>query len=173
MNKSASAKLPEESLYNINDHFTNQEGKQMELKNFAGKITVVSMIFTHCTYACPRLTRDVKAIASRLHEMGIDDVNYVLVSFDTQRDNPARLREFENEHELGKDWTLLTGNEEAVRQLSVLLNVQYEKAADGNFSHSNLITVLDQRGRIATQLEGLQASNTETIAKIRQLAEIN
>jgi protein SCO1/2 len=105
--------------------------------------------------------------------MGIENVNYVLVSFDTKRDNPSRLREFENEHELGKNWTLLTANEEAVRQLSVLLNVQYEKAADGNFSHSNLITVLDQRGRIATQLEGLQANNSETIAKIKQLAEVD
>lgn len=173
MSASAAAKLPEESLYNISDHFINQQGNQMELKDFAGKITVISMIFTHCTSACPRLTSDVKAIASRLHEMGIDNVNYVLVSFDTKRDNPSRLREFENEHELGKNWTLLTANEEAVRQLSVLLNVQYEKAADGNFSHSNLITVLDQRGRIATQLEGLQANNSETIAKIKQLAEVD
>lgn len=173
MSKGIVGSLPEESLYNVSDHFTDQQGKQMELRNFAGKITVVSMIFTHCNYACPRLTNDVKAIADRLQRMGIDNVNYLLVSFDTKRDHPARLREFAKEHQLEKNWTLLTGDEEAVRQLSVLLNVQYEKTPDGNFSHSNLITVLDQQGRIATQLEGLQASNTETIAKIKQLAELN
>ncbi|HEU4633842.1 MAG TPA: SCO family protein, partial [Flavisolibacter sp.] len=124
MSKGIVGSLPEESLYNVSDHFTDQQGKQMELRNFAGKITVVSMIFTHCNYACPRLTNDVKAIADRLQRMGINNVNYLLVSFDTKRDHPARLREFTKEHQLEKNWTLLTGDEEAVRQLSVLLNVQ-------------------------------------------------
>jgi hypothetical protein len=41
---------------------------------------------------------------------------------------------------------VLHGSDDAVRTLSVLLNVQYEKDADGNFSHSNLISVLDQQG---------------------------
>jgi protein SCO1 len=166
--------LPEESLYNVTDVFTNQQGKPVALKQFAGKVTVMSMVFTHCTYACPLLTKDMKAIAARLQQSGIQEKNiqFALVSFDTERDNPARLSAYAKEMGLDKNWTLLTGDEQAVRQLSVLLNVQYEKAPDGNFSHSNLITVLDKQGRIATQLEGLEADNTETLASIQQLAAL-
>lgn len=170
--KTAATALPEESLYNDTDVFTNQEGKKVQLKEFAGKVTVASMVFTHCTYACPRLTEDIKAIDARLKAQGITDINYVLISFDTERDNPARLRAFASEMELDKRWTLLQGSEEAVRQLSVLLNVQYEKTPGGSFAHSNLITVLDVQGRVATQLEGLEANNAETIASIQQLAAL-
>lgn len=170
--KTALAVLPEESLYNDSDVFTNQQGEKVQLKDFAGKVTVASMVFTHCTYACPRLTEDIKAIAAKLEAQGIKDINYVLVSFDTNRDNPARLRAFANEMGLDNRWTLLQGSEDAVRQLSVLLNVQYEKAPDGSFAHSNLITVLDQQGRVATQLEGLEANNGETVASIQQLASL-
>lgn len=166
------AALPEESLYNDTDVFTNQDGKSVQLKSFAGKVTVASMVFTHCAYACPRLTADIKAIADKLQAQGISDINYVLVSFDTKRDNPERLKAFASEMELDKNWTLLQGSDDAVRQLSVLLNVQYEKAPDGNFAHSNLITVLDRQGRVITQLEGLEADNAETVASIQQLAAL-
>jgi protein SCO1 len=170
--KVTAAVLPEESLYNDTDVFTNQYGKSVQLKAFSGKVTVTSMVFTHCTYACPRLTGDIKAIAAKLEAQGITDINYVLVSFDTQRDNPERLKAFAAEMGLDNRWTLLQGSEDAVRQLSVLLNVQYEKAPDGSFAHSNLITVLDQQGRVAGQLEGLEATNTETVASIQQLASL-
>ncbi len=168
------ASLPEESLYNIGDTFTNQQGKTVALEQFGGKITVMSMVFTHCAYACPMITKDMKAIASELKKNGVkeENIQYALVSFDTERDNPARLTAFASEMGLGGDWTLLTGDEQAVRQLSVLLNIQYEKMADGNFSHSNVITVLDQQGRISTQLEGLDANNTEAVAAIQQLASL-
>ncbi|MBL0305693.1 MAG: SCO family protein [Chitinophagaceae bacterium] len=56
-----------------------------------GKPTVVGMIFTHCTYACPRLTADIKSIADSLNYEK-EKVNFLLVSFDTKRDNPTRLK---------------------------------------------------------------------------------
>lgn len=170
--KAVAATLPEESIYADSDVFTDQDGKSVQLKDFAGKVTVTSMVYTSCTYACPRLTNDIKAISDKLNAAGIKDVNYVLVSFDTERDNPAHLKAFAGKMGLDKNWTLLRGSDDAVRQLSVLLNVQYEKSPDGNFAHSNLITVLDQQGRVATQLEGLQANNSETVASIKDLAAL-
>lgn len=168
--KATAAVLPGESLYHDTDVFTNQDGKKVQLKDFSGKVTVASMIFTHCAYACPRLTEDIKAISAKLDALGIKEVHYVLVSFDTHRDDPARLRTFAAEMGLDQRWTLLQGSKEAVRQLSVLLNVQYEKGPDGSFAHSNLISVLDGQGRITTQLEGLEADNRDMVASIQQLA---
>jgi protein SCO1/2 len=70
---------------------------------------------------------------------------------------------------LNSNWILLHGNKETVRTLSVLLNVQFEKDADGNFSHSNLISILDKKGVLQYQKEGLGAEQTTTIKTIQTL----
>jgi protein SCO1/2 len=58
--------LSAESIYQLTDTFQTQDNKSVTLPSFAGKPTVVAMIFTHFTYACPRLTADMKNIESKL-----------------------------------------------------------------------------------------------------------
>lgn len=159
-----------ESVFVISDTFQTQNNKDFVLSSLNGKPTVVGMIFTNCGYACPRLTGDMKNIADKLKGQR-DKVNFVLISFDTERDNPGQLKKFQKQMELDEDWVLLHGSEQTVRTLSVLLNVQFEKDAEGNFSHSNLITVLDKKGIISFQKEGLDADPKEPIDRIKGLLD--
>jgi len=159
-----------QSLFTIADTFQTQHFKNITLASFAGKPTVVGMVFTHCGYACPRLTSDMKGIAEKLKD-NREKVNFVLISFDIERDTPPQLEKFARQMELDRNWTLLHGNEVSVRTLSVLLNVQYEKDADGNFSHSNVISVLDKKGVLDFQKEGLEADHKETINRINELVK--
>jgi protein SCO1/2 len=96
-------------------------------------------------------------------------INYVLVSFDVVRDTAEQLKKYATDKALGKNWVLLHGTEEAVRTLSVLLNVQYEKNADGNFSHANKIVVLDRNGVPRFHQEGLGTNPDESIRQIKTL----
>jgi len=160
--------IPSESIYMLRDTFSTQDNQQVALTHFTGKPTVLGMIFTNCNYACPRLTADIKSIKEKLGENG-EDVNYVLVTFDTERDTPAQLKKYAESIDLDKNWTLLHGNEESVRTLSVLLNLQFEKDAEGNFSHSNLISVLDKEGILKFQKEGLEANHEMTITTIKEI----
>ena len=160
--------LPSESLYQLTDTFQTQDNKKVTLSSFTGKPTVVGMIFTHCDYACPRLTADIKSIESKLGD-GKGKVNFLLISFDSERDLPEELKKFANKSGLDENWTLLHGDETAVRTLSVLLNVQFEKNAEGNFSHSNIISVLDKTGTLLFQKEGLGADAAEIIRTIKVL----
>ena len=160
--------ISESSIFTMADTFQTQHGNNFVLTSLAGKPTVLGMIFTNCGYACPRLTSDMKNIAEKL-KSNRDKVNFVLVSFDTERDNPAQLKKFQNQMKLDSTWILLHGNDQTVRILSVLLNVQFEKDAEGNFSHSNLITVLDKNGVLKFQKEGLEADHAETVATINGL----
>jgi protein SCO1/2 len=160
--------ISSESIYQLPDTFETQDNKKITLSSFAGKPTVVGMIFTHCTYACPRLTADIKGIEGKIKSKN-GGVNYLLISFDSERDLPDQLKKFANDHALDENWTLLHGNENAVRTLSVLLNVQFQKDAEGNFSHSNIISVLDKNGVLVFQKEGIDADPTETISAIKQL----
>lgn len=162
--------MPAESIFHLTDSFQTQENIPFTLSMLKGKPTVVGMIFTHCTYACPRLTADIKNIADSLKGEK-EKVNFLLVSFDTKRDTPDRLNKFAEENGLNKNWILLHGSEDAVRTLSVLLNVQYEKDAEGNFSHSNLVSVLDKNGVLQYQKEGLEAEHIVTISTIHKLIQ--
>ena len=160
--------VSDESIFSITDTFQSQNKKNFVLSSLKGKPTVVGMIFTSCGYACPRLTSDMRNIAGELK----DDrarVNFVQVSFDTDRDNPDELKKFAKQMGLDDNWILLHGSEQTVRTLSVLLNVQFEKDAEGNFSHSNVISVLDKNGVLAFQKEGLEADHDETRGKIEDL----
>ncbi|MFA6947207.1 MAG: SCO family protein [Pedobacter sp.] len=152
----------------LNDTFKTQHNINFQLASLKGKPTVIGMIFTNCTYACPRLTSDIKNISKNLSNKK-DKVNFVLISFDTERDNPKQLKKFAGQMGLDADWILLQGSEQTVRTLSVLLNVQFEKDAEGNFSHSNLVSVLDHTGVLKYQKEGLEAEHKETISTLNKL----
>lgn len=165
---STATNLSAESIFILNDTFETQDNKSFQLGSLQGKPTVIAMIFTHCTYACPRLAHDMISIAEQLGN-NRKKVNIVLVSFDSERDNPAALKKFANENKLDAEWILLHGNEQMVRTLSVLLNVQFEKDAEGNFSHSNIITVLDENGVLKFQKEGLNAEHDETVSVIEKM----
>ena len=158
--------IPDQSIYMLKDSFETQNNEEIVLSQFAGKPTVVGMIFTHCDYACPRLMADIKNI-NKLLDAEEGKVNYVLISFDTERDTPEVLKKYAENLKLGDDYTLLHGSEEAVRTLSVLLNVQFQKDAEGNFSHSNIISVLDREGLLVSQKEGLEANHDNTIASLQ------
>lgn len=160
--------IPDESIYNLTDTFTTQDNRPVSLKDFAGAPTVMAMIFTHCTYACPRLTADIQNIESKLGKNS-EKVNFVLVSFDSERDLPQQLTKFKKEMKLDNRFTLLHGSEDAVRTLSVLLNVQFQKNSNGDFSHSNIISVLDKKGNLVFQKEGIQADQKQTIQQIIEL----
>lgn len=166
--KAGLSSIPLESIFMLEDSFKTQHNTNFQLSTLKGKPTVIGMIFTNCTYACPRLTSDIKNISKN---MGIrkDNVNFVLISFDTERDNPKQLKKFANEMRLDPDWILLQGSEETVRTLSVMLNVQFEKDAEGNFSHSNLVSVLDKNGVLKYQKEGLEAEHKETNSTLLKL----
>jgi protein SCO1 len=159
--------ISSQSIYQLTDTFETQDKKSVTLSSFKGKPTVVGMIFTNCTYACPRLTADIKNIEEKLKSEN-GKINYLLVSFDSQRDLPEQLKKFGDANQLDNNFTLLHGDENAVRTLSVLLNVQFEKDAEGNFSHSNIISVLDKNGVLVFQKEGLDADPSEIISMIKQ-----
>ena len=162
--------LSSESIYQLTDTFQTQDSKSVTLSAFAGKPTVVGMIFTHCTYACPRLTADIKNVENKLKDED-GKVNYLLVSFDAKRDIPDTLKKYAKDAGLDENWTLLHGDEEVVRTLSVLLNVQFAKDAEGNFSHSNIISVLDKNGVLNFQKEGLGTDPTEISKAVKQLIQ--
>jgi protein SCO1/2 len=162
----ASAPLPDASLYHVEAAWTSDAGTPAALAGLRGAPVVLAMGYTSCGYACPMIVQDMKKIASRLPEG--TRAHYVLVSMDPERDTPEALRAFRGAHDLGDDWTLLTGSPGDVRTLAALLGVRYRPEAGGAIAHSNVITVLDRDGVVAAQQEGLGSDPSAAVAALRE-----
>ncbi len=158
------------SLYQISDHFVTENKEQIALKDLRGKPVVVSMIFTSCAGACPRLVADMKNIEKAMGK-DKDEVTYLLVSFDTERDSAEVLKAYAKGNELDNHWILLQGSKAAVRTLSVLLNVSYTNESSGFYTHENKISVLDKNGVLRFQQEGLGQNPEVIVGVLHQLLD--
>lgn len=160
------------SIYNLPSKWTNQEGKNIEMKDLKGKVLVMVMIYTSCKSACPRLVADMRNIEKRLPESIKDNVRLVLLSIDPQVDTPKRLKSFAIDNTMdGKQWIFLCSTEENTREFAAVLAVNYKKIAPLEFSHSNIISVFNANGELAYQQEGLGVNSDQTIEKITEEAQ--
>lgn len=158
------------SVYELASRWKDQDNGTLQMSQLGGRPQVVAMFFSHCAYACPRIVADLKRIESELGRAGITNVGFTLVSFDTDRDLPARLKSVAAEKGIDRPpWKLLHGSADDTRELAAALDVRYRREADGNFSHANVITVLDAEGRIAYRLEGLGEDPAEMLKAIAAL----
>ncbi|MGV3539095.1 MAG: SCO family protein [Rufibacter sp.] len=162
--------LSDLSLYQLEGSWTNQDGKEINLKELQGKPVLVAMIYASCGFACPRTVADLQRIEKGLAHTKLQDFKIVLATIDPERDTPARLKQFAEENGLDLDrWQLLTAQPETIQELAALLNVKYRKALNGEFAHSNLISVLNAQGELVHQQQGLGAAPEPTIDVMKGL----
>ena len=163
-----SAPFSRESLYQIETKFTDDAGQSFTLGQLRGRPVVLTMFFASCGYACPLLVTDMQAIRAQLPVAVREKAVFVLVSFDVKRDTPDVLHRYRTDRALDGGWTLLHGDDDAVRELAALLGVKYKQEADGMFSHSNLVTILNAEGEIVHQRSGLRGGLDEVVASLQR-----
>lgn len=157
------------SIYNLNSVWVDQHGDERRLASLGGRAQVVAMVYTNCTFACPRLLADMKRIEARIDPEHLGDVGFVLISIDPDRDTPERLREFATGARLDPErWTLLHGGEFEIREVAALLGVKYRRTSETDFAHSNVITVLNPAGEVVHRQTGFGSDPVESLAAIRR-----
>lgn len=163
--------ISELSIYNLPSVWTTQHNNEIELKELKGNVLVMVMIYTSCKAACPRLVADMRSIEAQIPETKKKNVKLILVSIDPETDTPKRLKKFSVENDMDSDsWIFLRGSKEDTQEFAAVLAVNYKKISPMDFSHSNIISVFDQKGELVHQQEGLGVNNKETVAKIIELA---
>lgn len=170
MSAEPAAPITSESIYNVDVEWRDQAGASLKLRAFKGTPVVISMIYTHCTMACPMVVSEMKSIESKLFKQKRDQIHFVLVSFDPQRDTSERLAEFAKSHQLdSKHWRLLTGDKTKARLLATVLGIKYQRQKNGDYIHSSVISALDKDGVIRQQKIGLGASDRKFIKTLNAL----
>jgi len=159
----------------------NQDSSAVRFPDdFLGTPIVLGTIYTNCPNICPQITANMKNIRRQLPDTSA--VQFVSVTFDPQRDTPARLASYRNQFKLtGTSWQFLTGDTTTIGALMDRLDVRHTiKGTDRAFpttppdsayvfNHSNQITLIDSQGRVRAEYAGSQTppdlivSDLETI----------
>jgi protein SCO1/2 len=145
----------------------NQDSTTRSLPDaFLGTPVVLGSIYTSCPNICPQITTNMKAVRDSLDTP--EAVQFVSVTFDPQRDTPARLRAYQRKFDLqDTDWQFLTGPPDTIDRLLDRLGVRRRvegtdrefpasDTSDYIFRHSNQITLIDAQGRVRAEYGGSQ-----------------
>lgn len=165
------ATFSDKSIYQAESKWATDQGKSLKLGELGGRPQIVAMFFANCQFACPIMVNDMKHIEAALTPELRARVGFTLVSFDTKRDTPAALSAYRLTRALtAKNWCLLHGEPDDVLELAALLGLKFKENANGQFEHSNAITILNAQGEIVHQQIGLNQDIQESVRILRQLA---
>lgn len=165
--ESATVTVSEKSLYQLDSTWTTDTSQEIKLSSLRGRVQVVAMIFTSCQFACPLIVHDLQRIESELPGNVREQTGFTLITFDIARDTPAVLHDYRRRLQLPADrWTLLRGSADDTLELAALLGVKYKQEVNGQFAHSNLITVLNAEGEVIHQQIGLNQDIQPTLTAI-------
>ncbi|MFN3929778.1 MAG: SCO family protein, partial [Thermoflexus sp.] len=167
----------------------DQEGNSFRLSQTRGKVVVLGMIYTHCPDICPMITARMKEIQQQVAAEGLsDEVFFVTITFDPERDTPEVLRRYAQVRKVDfRNWVFLTGDPSTIRHLTDVLGIYTERVyvingtptsgtptASGTqttyfINHTDRIFLVDRQGRVRALLPGSRTELNEAMEKIRRL----
>ena len=140
----------------------NQDGENVSFPDhYKGKYVVMGFIYTHCPDICPLITRNMVKIQEELGTP--EDVQFLGVSFDPNRDTPSVLKKYKDAFNLDKNFDFLTADStvmnafmDSVRvRTQVSFSTENENGENTYFlNHSDKIMVLDPKSRVIFEYGG-------------------
>jgi protein SCO1 len=130
----------------------------------AGKIAVVSFVFTGCSTICSPVGANMGALDEMLGRQVGAGVSLISVTLDPFNDTPAQLAKWRAQFDSAPGWRLLTGNPDNVGRV---LHAMRQDVADIT-QHDAFLWVGDPRTERWTRVSALAAPDT-LAAQIKHL----
>ncbi len=163
--------LPSDSIYNLDSNLLEYNGSKLKLSELKGKVQVFSMIYTNCKTVCPIIINNMKLIEKMIPESISNNVGFFLISLDPERDDVDILNIFFKEKNLNVNkWRLFKTTKEETLKIALTTGIKYKKEKNNEYTHSNLILVLDKNGVIKLYQQGLDKNYTNLIELIKKLS---
>jgi len=136
---------------------TSQDGGQVTLADFRGKVVAVTFIYTLCTTTCPVLTPMMSFVQDQLGSNFGTKIAFVSITVDPERDTPQVLKEYAQAFDANlAGWAFLTGTPDAIRDVTRRYGVFASKTANGDVDHTFLTSIVDPRGILRVQYVGVR-----------------
>ena len=156
--------LPEFSL-------TDQSERSVTLADLKGRVWIADFIFTNCGGICPVMTEKMR----KLHDVLPQDIRFVSISVDPERDTPKALAAYAAAHGAPQErWLFLTGDKQALYDLCVKgFKLPLDPAGGTTaepIAHSTRFVLVDQQGEIRGYYDATEEdSMTRLIADSKKL----
>jgi len=139
---------PTKSAYNFK--LTDQNGQPLSLAQFQGKVVLFAFGFTNCPSYCPATLSHFTAIRKALPESLRDQVQFLFISLDPERDTPASLKQFVSFYDPG--FLAATGSESDLKMAATAYYASYRKVKgetneDYLIDHSTQAYLINPAGR--------------------------
>jgi protein SCO1/2 len=145
------------------------------------KVTVVGFIYTNCPDICPMTTHNMYLTQQKLKKNSIDNVLFVTVTFDPERDFPSVLKKFGEIRDIDfNNWVFLWGDKNNTGSLLkrfdiTALNTDTTYFDDGEVTysvmHTDRISLIDNKGRLKKNYRGSKVNLEELYNDIINLGE--
>lgn len=172
----------EQDITRTQNSFLNQDSIKVNFPEIIkNKITLMTMIYTHCPDICPMTTHNMSLVENRLPENLKNKIKFVVISFDPKRDTPEVLKKYAEIRDLSFDnWIFLSGDEKNTNEVMLKFNIVAIQADstyydDGTLSynviHTDRISLIDQEGKLRANYKGSTADLNMLIEDIKYLAD--
>jgi protein SCO1/2 len=162
------------------NRFLNQDSVEVQFPELTkNKITLMAMIYTHCPDICPMTTHNMQLIESKLSKDGLENVRFVVITFDSNRDTPDVLKKFAEIRDIDfSRWSLLSGDEQNTKEVMLKFDIKAVPADssyddDGNLSyyivHTDRLSLIDQNGLLRKNYVGSIVDVNEVVNDIKYL----
>jgi protein SCO1/2 len=131
--------------------YEDTAGNQVSLSNTNGKARLLYFFFASCPDVCPPTTALMSKVQDELKSDGVfgNKVEFMSVTIDPTHDTTDVLKKYANTFDADPSgWKFLRGDEQATADLAKKYQLLVVKDQDGNYSHMNLIVLLDKKGQI-------------------------
>jgi protein SCO1 len=119
----------------------DQDGKAVSLRQFRGRVVVLTFMYTTCRDTCPLTATQIRGALDDLDR----DVPALAVSVDPVNDTPALARKFLFQRGLGHDrMRFLLGSRGQLQPIWKAYGIQPQGKA---FEHSAYVLLVDRHGR--------------------------
>lgn len=162
--------LPGASLFQLENMWTDAKGVAKPLKSLIGQPRLVTMLYTRCQTSCPLIVDEIQRILNTLPDRGAK-FQVSLFSFDSELETPETMQAFTKKRSLGTNWTVYKSDKDGVENLAAVLNIRYKKLKNGEYIHSNSIFLVDEKGVIITQKDGLNSKDEAFMKAVKQMAK--
>jgi protein SCO1/2 len=180
---SCQSKFPlDKDLTRKNYTFFNQDSVQVIFPDIIkNKVTVIGFIYANCPDICPMTTHNMYLTQQKLNKNAIDNVLFVSVTFDPDRDFPSVLKKFGEIRDIDfTNWVFLWGDKKNTGSILkrfdiTALNADSTYLDDGELTysvmHTDRISLIDNESRLKKNYRGSKVNLEELYNDIIKLGE--
>jgi len=157
-----------------NFELTNQYGELVNRETVSGKIYITDFFFATCQSICPVMSRHMKEMQTAF---AADDAVLMLShTVNPMHDTVEVLRAYgESYGAIKGKWHLLTGDKKEIYALAkndYLVNAIEDDGSEEGFLHSELMLLIDTKGRIRGMYDGTdQVQVNRLIADVKKVKQ--